>query len=161
MKKLVSIMIVILTLSFWGCGEKSVEKEVIKNDEQSTPTVQKVEKKENKLLEGYPEELTLPEGLAMRVSSGKGSSSGMGGDRTFKSFYISKRSPKNVSEIISHYKKLMADLEYEGVWKGDDENKARGIFTKELNELELKISSEDFSFYLKIWDAEAVKQEAP
>ncbi|NOR44303.1 MAG: hypothetical protein GQ534_01860 [Candidatus Delongbacteria bacterium] len=157
MKKIALLLIVILSVSFLGCGGKSTEKETIKAKGNSTAEVKTVEKKENKIPEGYPEELIFPAVITVRVTSGTGSSSGMGGDRTFKSYYTSKRTPKNVPEIISHYKKLMTDLGYEGKWKVNDEDKIRGIFKKGLNELELKISSEDFSFYLKIWDAEVVK----
>ena len=157
MKKLALLLIVVLSLSFLGCGGNSTEKETIKAKDNTVAEVKKVEKKEKKLPEGFPEELVVPFDLARRMTSGSGSSSGMGGDRTFKSYSIWESRPKNVPEIISHYKKLMTDLGYEGEWKGDGESKAYGVFKKGNNELELKISKDQFSFKLKIWDAEVVK----
>jgi hypothetical protein len=166
MKKLALLMIVVLSLSFLGCGEKSTEKETVKAEEQKTPVIQKVEKKEKKLPEGFPKELTFPFDLARQMTTGDGTGSrivndngimSFGKKRTFKSYNIWKNMPKNVPEIISHYKKLMTDLKYEGKWKVDDVNKAKGIFTKGENELYLKISEDQFKFELKIWNAEVVK----
>lgn len=156
MKKLALLLIVVLSLSFLGCGGSSTEKESIKAKDNSTTEVKTVEKKEKKLPEGYPEELVVPFDLARRMTTGSGSSSGMGGDRTFKSYSIWESMPKNVPEIIGHYKKLMTDLDYEGEWKGK-ENRAYGTFKNGNNELELKISEDQFNFKLKIWDAEVVK----
>ena len=165
MKKLTLLLIVILSLSFLGCGGNSAEKETIKAKEDSTAEVKTVEKKGKKLPEGYPEELVVPFDLARRMTSGSGTGSqtinengsmSFGKEQTFKSYSIWESRPKNVPEIISHYKKLMTDLGYEGEWKGE-ENNAYGVFKKGDNELELHISEDQFKFGLKIWGAEVVK----
>jgi len=149
MKKLVLLAAIIVSVLMWSCGNSdSADKKSETSEKQS------VEKKEPKLPEGYPPELTVPPGFkASNINTGSGSSSGMGGDRTYKSYKIWKMMPQNAPEIISHYKKLLADLGYEGEWKGDGENEsARGVFKKGQNELQLSISSETFEFNLKVWD---------
>ena len=162
MKKFALLMIVVLSLSFLGCGGSSTEKKTIKAKDNTVAEVKTVEKKERKLPEGYPEELVVPFDLARRMTSGSGTGSQMinengsmsfGKEQTFKSYSIWESRPKNVPEIISHYKKLMTDLEYEGEWKGNGEDKAYGVFKKGENELELHISEDQFKFGLKIWGA--------
>ncbi|NOR44302.1 MAG: hypothetical protein GQ534_01855 [Candidatus Delongbacteria bacterium] len=166
MKKLALLLIVILSLSFLGCGGSSTEKETIKAKDNSTAEVKTVEKKEKKLPEGFPEELTFPFDLARLMTTGSGTGSqiinkdgdmSFGKEQTFKSYSIWESRPKNVPEIISHYQKLMTDLGYEGEWKGNGEDKAYGNFKKGNNELELHISKDQFKFGLKIWGAEVVK----
>ncbi|MDA3885464.1 MAG: hypothetical protein PF638_07730 [Candidatus Delongbacteria bacterium] len=166
MKKFVLLLIVVLSFSFLGCGGSSTEKEAIKAKDNSTPVANTVEKKEKKLPEGFPKEFTFPFDLARRMTTGSGTGSriinkngdlSFGKEQTFKSYSIWESMPKNVPEIISHYKKLMTDLDYEGEWKGDGIESAYGVFKKGDNEFELKVSSEQFKFGLKIWGAEVVK----
>lgn len=147
MKKLTLIVVIIVSVAIWSCGNSD-------SAEKTTTENQKVENNKPKLPEGYPAELTIPPGFkASNINTGSGSSSGMGGDRTYKSYEIWQMMPQNAAEIISHYKKLLADLKYEGDWKGDSENEsARGVFKKGQNELSLSISPEKFEFNLKIWD---------
>lgn len=151
MNKLALIAVIIVTVLIWSCGQSDSSS---KTDEQTNTETQSVEKKEPKLPEGYPAELTVPPGYkASSINTGSGSSSGMGGDRTFKSYELWEMMPKNAAELISHYKNLLAELKYEGEWKGNEkEGTAWGTFTKGQNELELSISSEQFKFNLKVWD---------
>ena len=152
MKKVVLLFAVITSILLWSCGSSdSNKKNTAQKENQSQ---QKVEKKVPKLPEGYPAELTVPPGFrASQINQGSGSSSGAGGERTFKSYEIWKMNPQNALELINHYKKLMTNLGYEGEWTDNDVKKsARGVFTKENNELKLSISSDKFSFNLKIWD---------
>jgi hypothetical protein len=151
MKKSALIMVIIVSVAIWSCGNSDSAN---KSGDQTTTENQKVENTESKLPDGYPAELTLPPGFKpSNINTGTGSSSGMGGDRTYKSYKIWKMMPDNAPAIIDHYKKLLADLQYEGGWKGDGENEsARGVFKKGQNELSLSISSETFEFNLKIWD---------
>ncbi len=158
MKKVILLItVVVLSTFLWSCGNSgSKDKESKNTEEQLKLSNQNVKKQESNLPEGYPTELTVPPGFRdSQIRPGSGSSFGMGGDRTFKSFEIWKMNPNNAPELISHYKKLTTDLGYEGKWKGDGVNEsARGTFKKGQNELELSISSEQFKFYLKVWDEE-------
>ena len=155
MKKVALLLTVLISVFLWSCGDTgSKDKDSEKTESQSKSSQPNVEKQEPKLPEGYPAELTVPPGFrASQINPGSGSSSGMGGDRTFKSYKIWKMNPNNAPDIISHYKALMTDLGYEGEWEGDGVNEsARGTFKKGQNELVLKISSEQFAFELKVWD---------
>ena len=145
---------IVVSLLMWSCDNSDSTDKTGKAEAQSNSSGQNAAQNEPKFPEGYPAELTLPPGFkASQVKSGSGSSSGMGGDRTFKSYEIWKMMPKNAPEIIDHYKKLLADLGYEGVWKGDGVNEsARGQFKKGQNEITLSISDEQLSFKLYVWD---------
>ncbi|MBN2789692.1 MAG: hypothetical protein JXR69_05855 [Candidatus Delongbacteria bacterium] len=162
MRKFTLLLIVVLSLSFLGCGGKTAEKEAIKTNDTPDPATETVEKK---LPEGYPEELVIPFDLGKRMTTGDGTGKqtitkdgemSFGKERNFKSFNVWQSMPKQVPEIISHFKKLFTDLQYEGVWKGE-ENNAYGVFKKDDNEIEIHISEDQFKFGLKIWDVQVLK----
>jgi hypothetical protein len=159
MKKLVLLLTIITSVLLWSCGNQDSKKNsTTQKAEQSNV---KTEKKEPKIPAGYPAELTVPPGFrASQINSGTGTgrrtikkdgSISFGEEQAYKSYEIWKMNPSNSSELISHYKKLMTDLNYTGKWNGDDKS-VRGVFKKGLNELEIKISSEKFNFLLKIWE---------
>ena len=154
MKKLTLLLSIAVSLLVWSCGNSDSSDKAGQTEEQSNTVEQQIAQNESQYPEGYPEELTVPPGFkANQIKTGSGSSSGMGGERTYKKYEIWTMMPQNAPGIIAHYKKLLADLGYEGEWQGDGENEAaRGTFKKGLNELKLSISSEQFDFKLTVWD---------
>lgn len=152
MKRLtVLLSVVILSVFLWSCGKSDSADKI---GDQTTTEKQKIVEAKPKLPEGYPAELTIPPGFKpINIKMGNGRSIGADGEKTYKSYEIWKMMPNNAPEIIEHYKKLLADLEYEGGWKGDGINEsARGTFKKGQNEITLSISPETFKFDLIIWD---------
>jgi len=161
MKKLVLLFTVIASILLWSCGNSDSNKgTTAKKTEQSK---KEIEKKETKLPEGYPAELTVPPGFkASQIGDGNGTGNrtitkngkiSFGKTQTYKSYEIWKMNPQNAPELISFYKKLLTDLNYTGEWSGDGiKSSARGTFIKGKNELKLSISSEQFKFNLKVWE---------
>lgn len=147
MKRLEIIFLITMALLLSACGsngEKKTEKEKVtveKADEESFP-------------EGYPEEITLPEGFTPRdVKTGEGSVTSSEGKRTYKTYIIEKMMPKERAMLVEHYKKIVEEQGWQGDWRFyDDGLGASGTFKKEGMEIEVKITDMLFTFTIKIFD---------
>jgi hypothetical protein len=147
MKNLNLLFVLILSLLVFACaqkGEKKVEKEEViieLTKEESFP-------------DGYPQEITLPEGFKPRnISEGEGLSTGWKGDRTYKTYRIEKLMPKNRAVLIEHYKKIVEEQGWQGDWNFfDDGLGASGTFTKGNMEIEVKITDMLFTFTIRVFE---------
>lgn len=147
MKNLRLLFVLVLSLLVFACaqkGEKKVEKE---------ETVIEIAKEES-FPDGYPQEITLPEGFTPRnISEGEGFSTGFKGDRTFKTYRIEKMMPKDRAELVEHYKKLVEEQDWQGNWRFfDDGLGASGTFTKGNMEIEVKITDMLFAFTIRVFE---------
>ncbi len=142
------LLILAVALLCFACGQKS------KKDESKSETI--IEKVAEPVFpEGYPQEVTLPEGFTpSNISEGEGSVSGGGkGERTFKSFKIEKMMPQNRAELVTHYQTLTNDLQWQGSWDlFDDGLGATGTFIKGNMEMEVKITDMLFSCTVKVYN---------
>jgi len=127
-----------------SCGPKS--------EKNQAPVKQQVVK-EAPLPDGYPAELTIPEGFTTKdVTTGSGSSSGGDkGVRTYTVFFIQRVMAGEKSALVGHYKKILAENNWEGEMKTPEEGYGYGTFTKGDMELELKINDMLFSFKLRVY----------
>lgn len=147
MKKLRLLFVLVLSLLIFACvqkGEKKVENEEV---------VIEVAEGES-FPDGYPQEITLPEGFTPRnVSTGEGSSLGAKGNRTYKTYRIEKMMPENRAELVEHYKKIVEEQGWQGNWNFfDDGLGASGTFEKEDMEIEVKITDMLFNFTIRVFE---------
>ena len=124
-----------------------------KTDKKEAPATQRTVKIKP-LPDGYPAELTIPEGFTTNdISVGDGSSSGGGkGVRTYTNYIIQRVMAGEKSALVGHYKKILAENNWEGEMKTPEEGYGYGTFTKGDMVLELKINDMLFSFNLKAYD---------
>ncbi len=131
-----------------------------KNDNESdkkAPAFGYTEKRiESDLPEGYPEEVTLPEGIsADDIQSGTGRTPTPGGvnDKVYKVYVIYKEHPKNYKQILKHYKQLFTkENHWQGRWDNGDPSIVNGSFKKNNIHLEVEICRNYFSLKIKVYD---------
>lgn len=116
-----------------------------------TFALQKVQK-QTAFPEGYPQELTLPDGFTPKdISTSKGTSTGGGkGKREYKSYGLNKMRNQCPANILDHYKQIVEKNGWKGKWDLYDGG-GSGIFTKSNMEMEVKIDDMVFNFKVKVY----------
>jgi hypothetical protein len=124
-----------------------------KTDKKEAPAAQQTVKIKP-LPDGYPAELTIPEGFTTNdISVGDGSSSGGGkGVRTFATYRIEKVMAGDKTSLVEHYKMILAENNWKGEMKSPEAGYGYGTFTKGNMELELKMNDMVFSFDLRAYN---------
>lgn len=127
-----------------SCGPKQ---------EKNEPAKVQTAAQETRLPEGYPQELALPEGFtANDINVGDGAVSGGGkGTRSFVSYRIEKVSSGDKSVLVEHYRRILAENNWQGDMKTTKPGYGYGNFSKGNMDLELKMNDMLFSFNLKAY----------
>jgi len=123
-----------------------------KTDKKVAPAAQRAVKVKP-LPDGYPAELTIPEGFTDNdVTAGSGSSSGGGkGVRTYTNYIIQRVMAGEKPALVEHYKKILTENNWKGEMKTPEAGYGYGTFAKDNMELELKMNDVMFAFNLKVY----------
>jgi len=150
MRKTAIFTVVTFLFLITSCGGGS-NKEVKTEGTPADVTTETV--KEEAFPAGYPQEITLPEGFtAGQIRTGEGSRTNSEGTITYKTFVFEKMMPKNRAELITHYKTIVEEQQWEGQWRISDEGETgSGTFKKDNMEMEIKVTDMLFTFTLSIF----------
>ncbi len=149
MKRLITLLTaVMLLLAFLSSCSKSEEK--VKKTEK--PVAEKKEEVvKNKLPEGFPKEITVPDSIKLdNISEGDGVSMSGGTKKKYKSYELYIRRVKNGKYLVDYYKKLFTkENGWTRVeWSSLDENSAHGYFEK--GNIKADFSIKMGSMFLKV-----------
>ena len=149
MRHLTIFTAMLFSAIIWSCGDGANTK--TKKDEVSRDKVAE-EVKEESFPDGYPQEITLPEGFTPgQIKTGNGTRTNAEGTITYKTFMLEKMMPENRAGIITHYRKITEEQQWEGEWRISDEGlTGSGTFIKDNLELEIKVTDMLFKSTLRI-----------